>query len=258
MEYRNKRTADAGIPDVLKDLVTTTEEDDLNKKAINCSPIALSFFKVMSTVVEDECFYYYYDYHHINNSSNLKECFNDIQSVVHSFDDYLNKTPGVKMLLSEIHVFLISGRIDTVSWDKYTGCGCDSYWGMTCKYHTKQMFNLLSPGWDGLNNNHRPQGFMVAAKDEIGNTTPSFVVDALRYHEAYKYSKLTDKPIEGPTPEVWMHCLWSTKGDANGYFLFLENTDNLEGKDNSGISDIYSLRIFGGLMQDHYLGIKNQ
>ncbi|MDE5663811.1 MAG: Spi family protease inhibitor [Muribaculaceae bacterium] len=253
MEYRNKRTADAGIPDVLKDLIIG-DQDNLQKKTINCTPIALSLCKILSTVYTDYCINYYYGDYQIILKKSLEECFDNIVSLTHDFDSTLHdyNYDFDYRLLYGLGIYIMSRK--TFHYE-YTGCGCDSYWGMRCRFHTKQMFNLLSPGWDGLYDSHRSQGFMVTAKDEVGNSTPFFVVDALRYHDAYKYSKLNYTLIEGPTPEIWMHCLWSEQGNANGYFLFTENTEQLECGNSNGISDLYSLNIFGGFEQAHTSGI---
>lgn len=246
MEYHNKRIADAGIPKHLQDLICGNVNDCDTKELIS-SDMALAFLKIFPTVMRDSECALYTDFANITSATNLKECWDTVLFVNELFNSTL-KNYGIENVLWEARYYISKEN-------NITGCGCKSYWGMRCNVHTEQMFNLLSDKWNGYHYEGKPQGFIVIARDEFDKNTPCFVVDAFRTHDAYKYSYYGHFLVSGPVPEQWMHCLWSKNSNSNGYFLYMKKDDTMTVEESSNITQINTLQIFGGFIQDKTSGL---
>ncbi len=82
-----------------------------------------------------------------------------------------------------------------------------------------------------------------------------FVVSKLLTQDVSTYSKLTNKLISGPVKEYWLYCLWSETADANGYYRYDKEADELNVTYSKKPKLLERLYLFGGLRQDHTSGL---
>ena len=250
--YANRRIESVDIPTVLENL-TVGYSDDMRNGTLDCTPIALALLKILSTVVEDNC-------------SMLTSYYQWLMSEPGAMNSSWNRITELKEMIMEAlsHSDLsndgfLDGLACHVFDNRYnnsvTGCGCQSYWGMRCNVHTNQMLNLLTGNSGDIPQTFLPQGFMVVGSDTISNSTNVFVVSKLLTQDVCTYSKLTNKLISGPVKEYWLYCLWSETADANGYYRYDKEADELNVTYPKKPALLERLYLFGGFQQDHTSGL---
>ena len=244
VSYKNKIVTSVDIPDYIAEIYAGDTYNELNKM-VKASPTAVSLCKEIFIL---------YSYERTNAPDLQLADFHDaliqkydwteLQELVEYVDNANASSENIVECLKNFHIYIPEGK-------DITGCSCKSYWGLRANVHINQILNLL--------NGHpfiQQQGMMVTCKEDITNTrVPLFVLDRLMTRDKYVYRKFDSKLLEGPIPEIWMHCLWSEVGGANGYYLYDRKVDMLESPVAASDTSYTDLFILGGLMQDWSVGL---
>lgn len=250
--YANRRTESVDIPKVLENL-TVGDSDDMLNGTLDCTPIALALLKILSTVVEDNCsiLTYYYQCLTFESETTNSSWYHITELKELIMEDLLYSDFPNSMILGDTACYIFDNRYN----NSIIGCGCQSYWGMRCNVHTNQMLNLLTGNTGDIPQDFLPQGFMVVGSDTISNSSNVFVVSKLLTQDVSTYSKLTNKLISGPVKEYWLYCLWSETADANGYYRYDKEADELNVTYSEKPKLLERLYLFGGFQQSHTSGL---